>query len=167
MVRFDRGNQARGSRLRTILYAALFASLSACGNSPLLNHDVEGSVRASPANGAQAAAKALRFSDRLQAQIEWPSEPRLGRSEFIIRFFSPDGAPRDPASFLESKADMRGMTMLPSIISFERVMNDGVPVPGSYLGKLTFTMGGKWFMEIQVNDGYGARSAATEEFAVR
>lgn len=143
----------------------LAAFLSACGNSPLLNHDTESSVAAVP-GAAESGGRSLRFSDRLVAQIEWQTSARLGASQFLIRFSDPTGSPRDPARFLESKGDMRGMSMLPSIIAFERLMENGAPVPGAYIGKLTFTMRGLWFMEIQVHDGTAVRSASTAEFNV-
>lgn len=129
----------------------LLLLVSACGNSPLLNHSSESGIRARDA--VLTDSEILKFMKTDYSFIvSWEQGPQLGESRFLMKSWNQNGSRNGPYQNLPK--DLHVFLWMPAMghgsapVKLQKI-NDG-----EYeVSDVQFIMGGKWEVKFQLKDG--------------
>jgi hypothetical protein len=137
--------------MRTTLLTLLFL-LTACGESPLLNHKLEG--KSFLKDSIFSESESLKFKRTNHAFIiSWQQGPQLGGSHFVMKTWDKDlgsmnGPYQDLPKALSIELFMPAMGHGSSPVKIKKLADGEYDVSDVY-----FIMGGTWEIRFKLKDG--------------
>lgn len=135
-----------------LIFSVLLILVTSCGDSPLLNHKLEGKSFIS--NPIFAESEALRFSKTdFSFIISWQTGPQLGASQFILRSWDKNlGTMNGPYQDLPKQLFV--FLWMPAMGHGSAPVKLRKIGAGEYeISEVQFIMGGKWEVKFQLKDG--------------
>ena len=132
-----------------ILFLFFMLQLSACGDSPLFNHTMEGGKLANDFFETQADGYELKNSG-YRFHLDWVSGPSMGESKFILKSWHPDlgtisGPYQDLPNQLHVYLWMSSMGHGSSPVKIKKLSTGEYEVSSVY-----FIMGGTWEVHVEL-----------------
>lgn len=133
--------------MKLILLLLGFFTVS-CGNSPLLNHEMEKGFLAK--NPSYAVAENRFSKSNFSFTVDWSEPPKVGEAKFLLRLWKTDsGTINGP--YVDPKQNLHVFLWMPSMGHGSSPVKLKKLASGEYeVSNVYFIMGGKWEVKFQL-----------------